>query len=252
MIEELYLFSNNILNALFIAVVGALIALIAGEILYRLLLRPLGKAFSRFAASLLQLAITIWVIKVILDLSGAAGLAVILVTVITGAFALGSERFASDILAGIKLFTTRPYTLHDHVEIGGYEGKVINITLANTVLENVYGDQILIRNADVMDSTIINQSAISGQMISVLIPLPTGEDLETAFTAIMEDLKDFSDHEDPRFEPSVTCEEISYGYAKLQVRAFVTEKMDYGPDKARLMTTAVAALKAKGIALRNT
>ena len=251
MLEELYIFSNDILNALFIAVIGALIAFISGEILYRLLLKPLGRAFARFAASLLQLAVTIWAVKIILDLSGAAGLAVILVTVVTGAFALGSERFASDILAGIKLFTTRPYTVDDHVEIAGYEGKVTNITLANTILENVFGDQIIIRNADVMDSTIINQSVISGQMISVLVPLPTGEDMETAFNAILEALEGFSDHEAPRFAPSVTCDEISFGYAKLQVRAYVTEKVDYGPDKARLMTTAVSALKAKGIALRN-
>lgn len=251
MIEDLYLFSNNILNAVFIALIGVLIAFVLGEILYRLLLRPLGKAFSRFAASLLQLAVVVWVLKEILDLSGAAGLAVILVTVLTGAFALGSERFASDILAGIKLVTTRPYMVDDHVQVAGYEGKVINIALANTILENVYGDKIIIRNADVMDNTIINQSAISGQMISVLVPLPTGEDLETAFNAIMEELKDFSDHENPRFQPSVTCEEISYGYAKLIVRAYVKEKTDYGPDKARLMTRAVAALKKNGIALRN-
>ena len=251
MIEDLYLFSSDILNAIFIALIGILAAFVMGELLYRLLLRVLGRAFSRFAASLLQLAIAVWVLKIILDLSGAAGLAVILVTVLTGAFALGSERFASDILAGIKLIITRPFTVDDHVEIAGYDGKVTNITLANTILENVYGDKIIIRNADVMDSTIINQSAITGQMISVLVPLPTGEDLETAFNAILEELKDFSDHEDPRFEVSVTSEEISFGYVKLRVRAFVKEKMDYGPDQARLMTRAVAALKRKGIALRN-
>ena len=251
MIEDLYLFSNDILNAIFIALIGALAAFVMGELLYRMLMRFIGKAFSRFAASLLQLAIAVWALKIILDLSGAAGLAVVLVTVLTGAFALGSERFASDILAGIKLFTTRPYTVGDHVEIAGYDGKVTNITLANSILENVYGDKIIIRNADVMDSTIINQSAVSGQMISILLPLPTGEDLETAFNAILEELKDFSDHEDPRFETSVTCEEISFGYAKLRVRAFVKEKLDYGPDKARLMTRAVASLKRKGVALRN-
>ena len=57
--------------------------------------------------------------------------------------------------------------------------------------------------------------------------------------------------EDPRFEASVTSEEISFGYVKLRVRAFVKEKLDYGPDQARLMTRSVAALKRKGIALRN-
>ena len=251
MIENLYLFSNDILNALLIAIVGTLAAYIIGEIIIRLLRNLMGKAFSIFVASLVRLAIGIWTLKIILDLSGAAGLVVILVTVITGAFALGSERFASDILAGIKLFTARPYKFGDHVALAGHEGKVIAMELTTTTLENVLGNHIIIRNSDVVDGTIVNQSALPGQLISVLVPLPTGQDLETAFKAILEGIKDFSDQDDPRFVPSVTSDEISFGYVKLRVRAYVSEKVDYGPDKARLMIQAVSALKKNGIALKN-
>ncbi len=251
MIDNIFIFSNNILNALLVAVLGTLVAFVVGELLRLMLRKVLGDTFARFAANLLRLAVAIWTIKIILDISGAAGLAVILVTVLTGAFALGSERFASDILAGVKLFTTRPYTVGDYVSLGEHEGEVIEISLANTILQGVYGDHILIRNADVMDSTIVNYSITEGRMISVLVPLPTGEDLEVAFNAITEGLKDFSDLKNPPFAASVTCEEISYGYAKLEVRAFVKEKVDHGPDKARLMIEAVAALKKNGIALKN-
>ncbi|MCP4143014.1 MAG: mechanosensitive ion channel family protein [Chloroflexi bacterium] len=251
MIENLFIFSSDILNALFIAVVGALIAFLAGEILARLLENFLGKAFARFLANILRLAIAIWAVKIILDISGAAGIAVILITVLTGSFALGGERFASDILAGTKLFTTRPYTVGDYVSLAGHKGKVINIDIANTSLEGVRGDKIIIPNADVMDGTIINQSAVEGQLISILVPLPTGEDLEIAIKAILDELKDFSDLENPRFAPSVTSNEISFGYIKLEVRAFVREKIDYGPDKTRLMIQSVSALKKHGIALKN-
>jgi small-conductance mechanosensitive channel len=171
--------------------------------------------------------------------------------VITGSFAIGSERFASDILAGIKLFTTRPYKVKDYVSLAGHEGKVIAMELTNTILENVLGEHIIIRNSDVMDGTIVNQSALPGQLISVMVPLPTGEDLETAFSAILKGIENFSGIEDPRFAPSVTSDEISFGYVKLQVRAYVEEKVDYGPDKARLMIQAVSALKKNGIALKN-
>lgn len=251
MIEKLYLFSNDILNAALIAVVGALVAYVTGAIISRLLTKPMGKAFALLSATLARIGIGIWVVKIILELSGAAGLVVILVTVLTGAFALGSERFASDILAGIKLFTTRPFNLDDYVSLDGLEGKVISIQIASTTLESLDGDYIIIRNADVMDGTIINKSALPGQLISVLIPLPTGEDLEIAIKAIMEGIKDFSDYENPRFAPSVTSDEISFGYIKLQVRAYVSEKVDYGPDKTRLMIAAVSALKKNGIALKN-
>ena len=251
MIENLYIFSNNILNAMLIALVGTLVTFVVGEITLRLLRTLMGKTFSIFIATLVRLAIAIWTLKIILELSGASGLVVILVTVITGSFAIGSERFASDILAGIKLFTTRPYKVGDHVILARHDGKAIAMELTNTTLENVEGDHIIIRNSDVMDGTIVNQSALPGQLISVLIPLPTGEDLETAFRAILEGTKDFSDQDNPRSAPSVTSDEISFGYVKLRVRAYVNEKVDYGPDKARLMIQAVSALKKNGIALKN-
>ena len=121
MIENLFLFSNNILNAMLIAVIGALAAYIIGAIIIRLFQKIMGKTFSIFVATLARLAISIWTLKIILDLSGAAGIVVILVTVITGAFAIGSERFASDIIAGIKLFTSRPYEVGHHVVLDGHE-----------------------------------------------------------------------------------------------------------------------------------
>ena len=251
MIENIFLFSNNILNAMLVAVVGALAAFIIGEIIIRLLKKIAGKTFSVFVATLVRLAIGIWTLKIILDLSSAAGLIVILVTVITGAFAIGSERFASDIIAGVKLFTTRPYEVGHHVLLDGHQGRVKAMELTTTTLENVLGDHIIIRNSDVVDGTIVNQSALPGQLITVLVPLPTGEDLEIATRVIVEALQDFSDQDDPRFAPSVTSEEISFGYVKLQVRAYVSEKVDYGPDKVRLMIQAVSALKKNGIALKN-
>jgi small-conductance mechanosensitive channel len=45
-------------------------------------------------------------VKIILDSTGAAGLVVVLVTAITGAFAIGSERVAADLVAGVTLFVS--------------------------------------------------------------------------------------------------------------------------------------------------
>ena len=250
MIEKLFLFSNNLLNGLFIAIVGTLAAFIAGEIVIRLLQKLMGRAFARFVANLLRLGIIVWTLKIILDISGAAGLALVLVTVLTGAFTLGSERFASDIVSGVKLFTTRPYVVGDHVSIAGHEGKVTEINLSTTFLESVHGDRVILRNADVMDNTIINQTDVGGQMITVLVPIPTGEDLEIAANAILDALKNHPDYQHERYIPSASCDEISYGYAKLQVRAYVSEKIDYGPDKAQLMIRSIAALKRHNIALK--
>ncbi|MBT7326341.1 MAG: hypothetical protein HN855_14380 [Anaerolineae bacterium] len=60
MIDNLYLFSNNILNAILIAIAGALVAFVLGEIIIRLLRNMMGKAFALFVATLTRLIVLIW------------------------------------------------------------------------------------------------------------------------------------------------------------------------------------------------
>src|ERR1051325_2954325 len=136
------------LNAILIGFGGFLLAFILSQIIERVLARPMGKGWSRFVANLVALAVGIWTIKLILDSTGSVGLVVVLVTAITGAFAIGSERFASDLVSGVSLFIARSYAVGDFVSIAGYEGKVIGISLMMTTLESVYGDRVFIRNTD--------------------------------------------------------------------------------------------------------
>ena len=176
------------LNAILIGLGGLLIALIVSWAVSHLLARPMGSVWSRFIGSLLALAIGIWTVKVILDTTGAAGLLVVIVTAITGAFAIGSERIAGVLLAGISLFFGRTYSAGDYVVIAGREGRVSNVSLFLTTLETVNGDEIYIRNAEATNGTIVNYSAHPGHLISVKVPLPVNQDLNRAVEAIQKAL----------------------------------------------------------------
>src|SRR5512141_531371 len=92
------------LNSILIGFGGFLLAFILSQAVSRLLVKPMGKGWSRFLGSLVGLAVVIWTLKLILESAGAAGFVVVIVTAITGAFALGSERTASDLVAGVSLF----------------------------------------------------------------------------------------------------------------------------------------------------
>ncbi|NJC97251.1 MAG: hypothetical protein FIB03_13110, partial [Anaerolineae bacterium] len=102
------------LNAILIGFGGFLVAFILSQVVSRVLARSLGPVWSRFIASLLALALGAWTIKLILDSTGAAGLLVVIVTAITGAFAIGSERIAGDLLAGIGIFVGRTFSAGDY------------------------------------------------------------------------------------------------------------------------------------------
>jgi small-conductance mechanosensitive channel len=238
------------LNALLIGVGGFVLAFILSQITRRLLARLMGEGWSKFLASLVALVVAIWTIKLILDSTGGAGLFVVLVTVVTGAFAIGSERFASDLIAGLNLFIARSYAVGDFVSLAGYEGKVVAISLMTTTLESIYGDWIHIRNSDAMGGTIVNYSSQPGHLVSIKLPLPLNQDLNVALPAIEKAIKNFSpDLSDTAYQPTIVVEGAEEGYVIIQVRAYVTERIDYGPEKTRLFLLATNAITNAGLQL---
>jgi small conductance mechanosensitive channel len=238
------------LNALLIGVGGFILAFILSQITRRLLARPMGEAWSKFLASLVALVVGIWTIKLILDSTGAAGVFVVLVTVLTGAFAIGSERFASDLIAGLNLFIARSYAVGDFVSLAGYEGKVVAISLMTTTLESIFGDWIYIRNSDAMGGTIVNYSIQPGHLISVKLPLPVSQDLNVALSALEKAVRDFSpDMANTAYQPTIVVEGAEEGYVIMEIRAYVTERVDYGPEKTRLFLLATNAITNAGLQL---
>ena len=238
------------LNALLIGFGGFVLAFILSQVTRRLLARPMGAGWSKFLAGLVALVIGIWTIKLILDSTGAAGLFVVLVTALTGAFAIGSERFASDFIAGINLFIARSYAVGDFVSLAGYEGKVVAISVMTTTLESIYGDWIYIRNSDAMGGTIVNYSIQPGHLISIKLPLPITQDLNVALPAVEEAIKDFSlELSNTAYQPTIVVEGAEEGYVIMELRAYVTERADYGPEKTRLFLLATNAITNAGLQL---
>jgi small conductance mechanosensitive channel len=249
--DEIFEALRPFLNAILIGFGGFVAAFILSQLISRLLARPLGQVWSRFIGSLVALAVGAWTIKLILDNTGAAGLLVVIVTAITGAFAIGSERIAGDLLAGIGIFVGRTYSAGDYVVIAGQEGRVSNVSLFLTTLETVNGDEIYIRNAEATSGTIINYSAHPGHLISVKVPLPVTQDLNVAVKAVQDAVKDFDPELSgkPYHQPTVVVETAEEGYFIIEVRAYMTERLDSGPEKTRLFLLASNAIKDAGLSL---
>jgi small-conductance mechanosensitive channel len=249
MIEGILETLRPYLNAILIGFVGFVAAFLLSQVVSFALARPMGQTWSRFVGSLVALAMGVWTIKLILDSTGAAGLLVVVVTAITGAFAIGSERIAGDLMAGIGLFFGRIYGVGDYVLIGGEVGRVANVSLFITTLETVNGDKIYIRNAEATNGMIIKYSAHPGHLISVKVPLPVTQDLNAAVTAIQNALNGFSPEfaGKPSRQPTVVVETAEEGYFILEIHAYITESLDSGPEKTRLFLLAANAVKQAGL-----
>jgi small conductance mechanosensitive channel len=153
--ESLYPIALNVLNAILIGIGGLFVAFLVTQIAARTVAKWFGPTWNRFVSGLLGLGIIAWTMKLVLDSAGAEGLAVIIITAGTAAFALGSTMMAEDLVAGVSLFFAHPYEVGDWVLLADRDGKVISVSLFLTVLENEAGDRIYIRNAEVTRNSII-------------------------------------------------------------------------------------------------
>jgi len=239
-------FLRSLIVSLLIGLGGGLLALLVSGVFTRLS----KKTWLRFFGSLIAAGIVIWTIKLILDEAGAVGVVVILGTTLVGAFTLGSEQIAADLVAGIKLFLTRPFKTGDFVSLAGQTGTVEEVTLTYTVLLGDPGDRVIIRNSDVMVGAIFNYSTQPAYRIEGKISIPANQDLTKAIPAIREAVKDFSpESAEEKYRPGVSCDIIKEGFMFLTVFAYVSAEQNLVDEKTRLMTVAFQALTQKKVEL---
>lgn len=238
------------LNAILLGLGGTLVTILAARFVTRLFSQWMSPFWSRFIGSLIGLGLAMWTVKIVLDSSGAAGLAVVIITAITGAFALGSSMLASDLVAGVSLFFARPYEVGHMVEVAEMEGKVMQISLFLTILESPEGDKIYIRNSDIVNHTITNYSARPGKFISVIIRLPTNQDLNLAINTLNKALVNFTPKlDDSKPQPTIQVESMDGGRFIIEIHAYVLDQFDTDEQKTRLFTLCVNSILEAGLTL---
>lgn len=251
MTDLIMTFFKTFLNAILIAFLGYLVAYIVYLILRKALEKSLGKTWALFIARLGFLAVIIFAGKIILDQTGAEGLVVLVATALTGALAIGSQGLASDMVAGLILFFTKPFNVEDYVIIGEYEGTVVSISTSATALDSYDGSRIVLRNSVVLDSTIINYTTNPALRLEVNVPVPLSEDLEKALQTLYNAIDSYEPQvRSADMPPHVILHATNYGYAEFQIRFYIPSSEHFGVQRMGMFLHAIKALKAAGISTK--
>jgi small conductance mechanosensitive channel len=104
-----------------------------------------------------------------------AGVGILGVTV---GFAL--QDVAKNFVAGILLLITQPFELGDTIMVSDYTGKVSAINLRSTELREVDGRFVIIPNADIFVSSIVNYTRSVERRVDLKITVNPDTDLEKA------------------------------------------------------------------------
>src|SRR5262249_23866915 len=145
--------------------------------------------------------------------------------------------------AGVLLLMLRPFRIGDEVRIGAFVGHVQDVQLRATVLKTNDGSEVLIPNADVYNSAIVNLSRYALHRHSVALELPASLDLEHTRAALEQALGDVPGvAADP--PPSVVITGLNGKAATVELRLWVDERAHL-PDA---VTTAALAASRRALA----
>ncbi len=245
----------NFLSMAGLAVVIAAVGYVISELVLIRLIRGLLSRFientlTDFLSGLVRLGLFLLTGKIIIDLTGTAGALVVIVTAVTGAFAIGSERLASDVVSGVKLMFLRYYRVGEYVTLGEYFGKVTEINMNFTSLLTIDKEKIIIPNAEAIEGTLINHSRVPGYRVKVRIPIQGNHDREKVMTILTESATNFDGRIiEEGFDPIVLFSGIGADTNYYEVWIYVERWPDTVYKSSELRLVLAEALKAQDISV---
>ena len=147
-----------------------------------------GKTLANLLASLLK-----WVIIIVAILCILSAWGVDTTSLLTGAgilalvVGLGAQSLIADVLAGIFIVLEGEYVVGDIVVIDGWRGKIVNIGIRTTQLEDIGGNVRIINNSEIRSVT--NQTKHQS-IANCTISVSASSNLEDVEKVILSSLKD--------------------------------------------------------------
>lgn len=89
------------------------------------------------------------------------------ITIVAAAIALTFKDYITNMINGLIIMFSDRLSLGDHIKVNNHEGKILDITLINMILQNEDNDMVIIPNAVVFSSVIVNQSKQNVKKLSI-------------------------------------------------------------------------------------
>ena len=118
--------------------------------------------------------------------------------VLSLAVGFGAQSLVKDIISGIFIILENQFNKGDWVQIGKYEGKVVEVNLRRTILQTIRGARHIIPNSKV---EIVTNSTNQYSAISLIIPTKINNDFKKVNRLINEACRDLT--QDSEFEKNI-------------------------------------------------
>jgi small conductance mechanosensitive channel len=239
----------KILAALLIFIIGRWLAKVISKAVEKSLLKAkVDKIITKFVKNLTQVVILIFVIIAVLAnlgvetaqfavAIGAAGLAI----------GLALQGSLANFASGFLMIIFRPFKVGDLIEASGVLGRVEEIQLFNTILNTPDNIRVIIPNAQVTGSNILNYTTNGTRRVDLVIGVSYEDDLKRAKEVIEKVLAgDEKVLKNPA--PTVAVSELGDSSVNFVVRPWV-KAVDYWDAYFDVTAKVKLALDKDGISI---
>ena len=193
----------------------AIVMLIVGKYLIRLVSAGAAKAFSRngkkrtlisdFASSVVSKGCWALLIVMVLSRMGVNVAPLIAGLGVTG-FILGFafQESLGNLASGMMIALNEPFKVGDFVELAGLSGTVLEVNIMATVLATADNKKIVVPNKSAWGSPITNYSALGRRRVDMEVGIAYGEDIARAIGIVREavmSVEGVFQEPPPRIEP---------------------------------------------------
>ena len=156
---------------------------------------------------------------------------------------------AKNFIAGILLLLQQPFELGDGIEVAGYGGSVQRISLRATELRTWDGKYVIIPNADVYMSPVVNYSRAKDRRIELAVSVERGADLNRVAQVVLDAVGSLPG---VKSEPAPQVVFQGFGDSALQFKLFFwidTQAVGYGTAQDAAVKALQEAFMREGIEL---
>ncbi|WKD24888.1 mechanosensitive ion channel family protein [Pseudoalteromonas sp. KG3] len=185
----------NFIVAVMIAIVFSILACFLGSMMRNLLRRSLdSKQIADLMASIFKVLILCVGLFIALDFMGLKGTVTSLLAgagIVGLAIGFAFQDMTENLIAGIAMGIRKPFKTGDVIKTDDVFGTVKSINLRNTLVENFYGQLILVPNKILFRNVLRNYSTLGVRRIEVPVGISYADDPEQAAEVIVKKINEF-------------------------------------------------------------
>ena len=181
-------------------IIFAIILLVVGILLSKLVVKLMGKALdrskmdltiNRFLRSVVKIVLYVLVITVVLTLLGVPTTSIITVIGTAGvAVGLALQNSLSNLAGGFLILFAKPFRVGSYISVAGVEGTVAEINILYTKLYTIDNKAVFIPNGTASNAVLTNVNEAEKRRVDIVFSISYDNDYDKAVTAINKAIAD--------------------------------------------------------------